>query len=213
MNFVITSFHYASSPSFTGSVSSRACFRASFLLHILTSIFGLQLLVVWFYFLFHMFSCVSLTTFLKALASSSWRRSGTSQRLECAAGHSVTDSESLTRCDPPGDGRAQAVDPKRYPPSERLQTLAPPEDGRAQAVDPKHYPPSERLQTLAPPEDGRAQAVDLWLFPFLWGVLFLWPQSAGAAGSFRNRYPSSSRTAASGHVRGHRVLGVPLHRH
>ena len=26
-----------------------------------------------------------------------------SKRLECAAGHSVTDSESLTRCAPPGD--------------------------------------------------------------------------------------------------------------
>ena len=28
-----------------------------------------------------------------------------SQRLEFAAGHSVSDSESLTRCAPPGDGR------------------------------------------------------------------------------------------------------------
>ena len=50
-------------------------------------------------------------------------RTSSSQRLECAAGHSVTDSESLTRCAPPGDGRAQ-VPPALLDCSQRLRTSA-----------------------------------------------------------------------------------------
>ena len=71
-------------------------------------------------------------------------------------------SESLTHCAPPGEGRAQAADPK----------------------------------TLPSPQKGYKLWL-LWemvgLMPWTFGGLFLWPQSPGAAGSFRNRYQQQPR--------------------
>ena len=74
------------------SLSSRQCIRApsfSFPLHILTAVLGLLLVAVWFYYyyVFIYSSCASPFTFLKALESSSGRKSGPGHYPKCAAGH------------------------------------------------------------------------------------------------------------------------------